>query len=84
LDISKKNKGVLLNFSEEDFIILWPQGKTIPQPKLDDLTSMFNLIPEDCHEFYMHLKGNSNLREDILGYGQTIDFDLEEDEGNNN
>lgn len=71
LDLSKNNKGVVMQFSEEDFEVLWAQGKPIPQAKLDDLRSMFNLIPEDCHAFYNNLEGNSNVNEDIDGYGPT-------------
>lgn len=77
LDLSKKNKGVTIQFSDEDFEVLWPQGRAIPQAKLEDLRSMYNLIPEDCQEFYNTLKGNSSLNEDVNGYGPTLDFDLE-------
>lgn len=80
LDLSKKNKGVLIQFSEEDFEVLWPQGKAIPQAKLEDLRSMFTLIPEDCHAFYNTVKGNSCINEDVDGYGPTLDFDLEDEE----
>lgn len=79
LDLSKKNKGVLITFSEADFELLWPEGKTIPQAKLEDLRSMYNLIPEDCQTFFNNLKG-TNINEDIDGYCGNIDFDLEEDD----
>lgn len=79
LDLSKKIKGITIQFTEEDFEVLWPQGKAIPQAKLEDLRSMYNLIPEDCQEFYNTLKGNSSINEDVDGYGPTLDFDLEDD-----
>lgn len=79
IDLSKRNKGVLIKFSEEDFEVLWPQGKPIPQAKLDDITSMLSLIPEDCHAFYKNFRGNSNINEDVDGYGPNLDFDLEDD-----
>ncbi|KAF9411133.1 hypothetical protein HW555_009995 [Spodoptera exigua] len=64
---------------QEDFDVLWPQGKAIPQAKLEDLRSMYSLIPEDCHAFYDSLKGNSCISEYVDGYGPSLDFDLEED-----
>lgn len=78
LDVSKKSKGISIQFSEEDFDLLWPQGKAIPQAKLEDLRSMYSLIPEDCHEFYDSLKGNSCTSEYVDGYGPSLDFDLED------
>lgn len=42
LDLSKKSKGVTIQFLEEDFEVLWPLGKAIPQAKLEisDLCSL--------------------------------------------
>lgn len=79
LDLSKKSKGIIIAFSEEDFEVLWPLGKAIPQAKLEDLRSLYNLIPEDCVKFYNTLKGSSSINEDVDGYGPTLDFDLEDD-----
>lgn len=59
---------------------MWPNGKVIPQPKLDDLMSMLDLIPKDCQDFYKSLKGSSNIMEDIDGYDGDLDFIPEEDD----
>lgn len=65
LNIEKKIKGKSLDISEKDLVLLWPNGKVIPQPKLADLMSMLDLIPKDCQDFYKSLKGGSNILEDI-------------------
>lgn len=77
IDISKKTKGPVISFSEADLILLWPDGKEIPQAKLDDLRSMFDLIPKDCLPFYQNLKGNADLIEDVDGYNAILDFNID-------
>lgn len=79
LNIEKKIKGKPIDISQHDLILLWPNGKEIPQAKLNDLMSMLDLIPRDCHVFYKSLKGNDNMVEDIDGYGE-LDFVPEETE----
>lgn len=76
LDIGKKIKGMYLPISEEDFVLLWPNGKEIAQAKLNDLTSMFELIPKDCLGFYKSLKGNMNVVDDVDGFGCEPDFEI--------
>lgn len=78
LNIEKKIKGKSIDISEKDLVLLWPNGKVIPQPKLDDLMSMLDLIPKDCQDFYRSLKGGSNVIEDIDGYDGDLDFIPEE------
>lgn len=36
-----------------------------------------HLIPADAHEFYTNLTGNSVIEEDVNGYNETLDFDIE-------
>ena len=79
LILKKKIKGKPIDISQHDLILLWPNGKEIPQAKLNDLMSMLDLIPRDCHVFYKSLKGNDNMVEDIDGYGE-LDFVPEETE----
>ncbi|XP_028167675.1 uncharacterized protein LOC114358018 [Ostrinia furnacalis] len=78
LNIEKKLKGKSFDINEKDLVLLWPNGKVIPQPKLDDLMSMLDLIPKDCQDFYKSLKGSSNIVEDIEGYDGDLDFIPEE------
>lgn len=79
LNIEKRAKKISLEISDKDLTLLWPNGKEIPQVKLDDLKSMFDLIPKDCIAFYKSLKGNKNIRDDVDGYGDGIDFPIEDE-----
>lgn len=80
LNIAKKSKGKTIDICQHDLILLWPNGKEIPQAKVNDLMSMLDLIPRDCHDFYKSLKGNNNIVEDIDGYDGELDFVPEETE----
>lgn len=77
LSIEKKIKGKSLDITEKDFVVLWPNGKKIAQPKLDDLKSMFHLIPKDCLNFYQALQGDGNITDDLDGFGGLPDFPIE-------
>ncbi|CAH0597202.1 unnamed protein product [Chrysodeixis includens] len=79
LNIKKRKEQKSLEISDEDLTLLWPNGKEIPQVKLDDLKSMFDLIPKDCLAFYKSLKGNKNIIDDVDGYGDGIDFPVEDE-----
>lgn len=79
LSIKKKYKGVALAVVEEDLQALWPSGKRINKKKLNDLKSLFHLIPNDCIDFYKKLKGDDAIIDDIDGYCDAPDFDLEEE-----
>lgn len=59
--------------------VLWPSGKKIAQPKLDDLKSMFHLIPKDCLSFYKALQGDENIMDDLEGFGGHPDFPIEQE-----
>lgn len=56
---------------------LWPDGKEIPQAKLDDIKSYMHLIPAVAHPFYEKLKGNSAVEEDIEGFNGELDFEID-------
>ncbi|CAK1590203.1 unnamed protein product [Parnassius mnemosyne] len=76
LNIEKRLRGKRLEISEEDLVLLWPNGKEIAQAKLDDLKSIFDFIPKDCLDFYKTLKGNDNITEDVDGFDCVTDFEL--------
>ncbi|XP_047518759.1 uncharacterized protein LOC125058680 [Pieris napi] len=77
LHIGRKYKGSLLPLSAELLVPLWPEGKPITQAKLNDLKSMFNLIPEDCLLFYKNLKGMEGP-DFIEGFSGEADYELED------
>lgn len=56
---------------------LWPNGKPIPEAKLNDLISLLHLIPDDAQEYYKKLTGNSTVQDDIDGFSGTVDFEVE-------
>lgn len=58
---------------------LWPDGKQINKLKLEDIKSMMHLIPTDAHSFYSNLTGNNGINEDIGGYNEVLDFEIETD-----
>ncbi|CAH0558689.1 unnamed protein product [Brassicogethes aeneus] len=57
---------------------LWPNGKPVAQPKLNDIRSYLHLIPEADHNFYTSLIGDPSIEEDIYGYNGELDFDLDQ------
>lgn len=65
----------------ESLVPLWPQGKPIALPKLQNLHEMIHLIPSDALQFYSNLKGNKRIIEDVDGFDiEQLDFDVENDE----
>jgi len=56
---------------------LWPDGKEINKLKLEDIKSMMHLIPADAHAFYSNLIGNSVIDEDVGGFNELLDFEIE-------
>ncbi|XP_050503607.1 uncharacterized protein LOC126882675 [Diabrotica virgifera virgifera] len=65
---------------KESLVLLWPDGKPIPDKKLEDLKFLLSLIPKDAKEFYKKLTGDPNMEDDIDGLNGPLDFDLEDDE----
>jgi len=56
---------------------LWPDGKEINKLKLEDIKSMIHLIPADADAFYSNLIGNSVIDEDVGGFNELLDFEIE-------
>jgi len=81
INIEKRGRGRISNnilFPSELLLTkLWPNGKEINQAKLDDIKSIMHLIPADAHEFYTHFTGNAIIEEDINGFNENLDFDIE-------
>ncbi|PZC77523.1 hypothetical protein B5X24_HaOG203236 [Helicoverpa armigera] len=46
---------------------------------LIELKSMFQDIPEDCHEFYKNLKSTEGITDDVDGLGGEPDFKMQTD-----
>lgn len=77
LDINKKVKKEVVLINKSQLQPLWPKGKAIAQAKLDDIKSLLVYIPLDCQEFYKSLRGDKNIQDDVDGFGDRLDFDLE-------
>lgn len=79
--IEKRCRGRVSNnilfLSETLLTQLWPNGKEINQAKLDDIKSIMHLIPADAHEFYTHFTGNAIIEENVNGFNENLDFDIE-------
>lgn len=60
--------------------MLWPNGKPLSRPKLEDLKSTMNLIPADGKQFYKKIHSNFNVVDDIDGFNvENLDYvELEE------
>lgn len=56
---------------------LWPNGKEINLAKLDNIKSIMHLIPAYAHEIYTHFTGNTIIEEDVNGFNENLDFDIE-------
>lgn len=80
--IDKKVKGEVRPIKKSDLCLLWPNGKPIAPPKLADLQSMYQFIPEDCLQFYRTLKSSDEIIDDIDGFGREPDFDIQDDDVN--
>ncbi|KAJ8710677.1 hypothetical protein PYW08_009192 [Mythimna loreyi] len=59
---------------------LWPEGKLISQPKLDDIKSLLPLIPSDARQYYENLAASQDLEDDVEGFNGSIDFDIEDED----
>lgn len=57
---------------------LWPQGKPISKPKLDDLKSLLPLIPSDAKSLYRSLFIQNNVQDDIDGFNGELDFQIDD------
>lgn len=61
----------------EHLIPLWPTGKPISKPKLEDLKFLLSLIPKDARAMYRSLYSNSGVEDDIDGFNGELDFEVE-------
>uniref|UniRef100_A0A6P7FQ29 Uncharacterized protein LOC114331484 n=1 Tax=Diabrotica virgifera virgifera TaxID=50390 RepID=A0A6P7FQ29_DIAVI len=81
VDITKRVKGrkVKPDFDTE-LPLLWPNGKELSLAKVKDLKEMMKLIPSDSKPFYNFLKNTESrdFIDDAEGFGENIDFELEE------
>lgn len=59
---------------------LWPEGKPISQPKLDDIKSLLYLIPSDVRQYYENLTGSRDVEDDVDSFDGSIDFEIEDEE----
>ncbi|KAJ8873113.1 hypothetical protein PR048_026730 [Dryococelus australis] len=57
------------------FVLLLPQEKAIAKPKLGDLKSMLNFIPNDASDFYHSLIADEHIVDDIKGFNGAVDFE---------
>lgn len=73
LNVNKKFKSVELDVLEEDLQELGPSGKLINKKK------NYQSIPNDCIDYYKNLKGDDAVIDDIDGYCDEPDFDLDEE-----
>lgn len=75
IDIKPKNKPEIVSF-EQMLTPLWPNGKPISPAKLRDLMSLLQFIPQSCHSFYINLSSESNVIDDVDGFGvDNLDFE---------
>lgn len=59
---------------------LWPTGRNLSKEKIKDLRSMIDLIPPEYQHFYyerLNRVGEADFIDDIDGFGETIDFEVE-------
>lgn len=60
---------------------LWPNGKPLSKEKQKDLMEMVELVDDEDKPFYDFLRDvdTSGFIDDVDGFGETIDFELEEE-----
>lgn len=75
IDIRKKQIGRPALF--KDLLIpMWPEGKKISHPKVEDIKSVMHLIPNDCKQFYENITG-TDIVDDVDGFSGAPDFEVE-------
>lgn len=75
--VNLETKGCYANgFKKIKLEQLWPVGRPLSQEKIKDLEFMMYLVDDDEKPFYDFLK-NVQTGEDLEGFGEAIDFDLE-------
>ncbi len=68
-----------LDFKNVELDHLWPKGKPLSAEKVKDLKEMLELVDDEDKPFYYFLQDvlTTECDDDVEGYGETIDFDLE-------
>lgn len=79
VDLSKAR--CLNDFKNVKLEQLWPNGKPLSKEKLEDLMEMLELVDDEDKPFYDFLKDveTSEFIDDVDGFGEAIDFELEEE-----
>lgn len=75
MNILKKGKKFFRKWKHFLFQQTRPEGKVIISKKLEDLKSMFNLIPKDCLPFNRSLVASNSVEDDIEGFDD-LDFEV--------
>lgn len=81
VNLKKNLRGNTVSLTKELMDPLWPNGKPVPEAKLNDLKSLLHLIPEDAQDFYKKLTGDVTVEDDIDGFSGEVDFEVEVDDG---
>lgn len=76
VDIAKPVRGRKCANCFGNLTLLYPNGKLISEKKMADIKSLLKFIPQDARHFYK-IGEASNFDDDIDGYGESIDFDIE-------
>lgn len=80
VDIKPKQKGKQREvFNLNNLPLLYSNGKPVSAPKLNDIRSIMNLIPEADQGFYAPLVSSEEVVDDIDGYNGEVDFEFQED-----
>lgn len=60
---------------------LWPEGRVLSSDKVKDLKSMMFLVEEQDQHFYSFLENveSCEFSDDVEGFGEAIDFNVEND-----
>ncbi|XP_030765647.1 uncharacterized protein LOC115889720 [Sitophilus oryzae] len=79
VDIKPKQKGKQSEVFSLNLPVLYPNGKPVSTPKLNDIKSIMHLIPEADQGFYTSLISSEEVVDDIDGYNGDLDFECQED-----
>lgn len=78
--VNLNKTGYLLDMKDTVLGSLWPTGRNLSKEKIKDLRSLIDLIPPEHQHFYyerLNRVGEADFIDDIDGFGETIDFELE-------
>ncbi|CAG9837583.1 unnamed protein product [Diabrotica balteata] len=75
----QKGRPVAMQSLSNHLIPLWPTGKPLSVPKLNDLRFLMHLIPNDAKPLYRSLFSNNTVEDDIDGFDGDLDFDIRDE-----